>query len=100
MRGKALIGSMVIWLALLAEITWSETRLWGDPFFQARVWAMQHPKSERAQLQLATAYVISENYDGAIGIYSKLSTHQPASYILWASLNRTSHDSIYQDDHI
>ena len=82
------------WLALLALLTWNESRLWGNPTLQARVWARQHPNSERAQLQLAKAQLATDDYSGAVEIYRKLVEDQPGTYAVWAHVYCLNSDAI------
>lgn len=49
-KGKiSLYAGMFIWILFLAVITFNETRLWGNPVYQASIWGNQHPNSYRAQ---------------------------------------------------
>jgi len=95
-KEKLLRGLIVLWLVVLSATTWNESRLWGNPVLQAHIWAKQHPHSERAQLLLATNHLLAGNYDKSIEIYKALSDKQPATYIMWASMQCTLHGKIVE----
>lgn len=84
--GKTLEIFFLVFCGLLAFMTWSESRLWGNPIVQIITWANEHPNSLRAQLQLATMKRDLGDVKGAEEIYSALSRKEPAIFPLWAAL--------------
>ncbi|OQA31357.1 MAG: hypothetical protein BWY57_02384 [Betaproteobacteria bacterium ADurb.Bin341] len=82
---KWLLAGGAVWLLLFGMMTWNECRLWGNPALQARVWARQHPDSERAQLQFAKAQLVAGDGAGAASTYRRMAAKHPGVYAVWAS---------------
>ncbi len=77
---------LAVWIAILAFITWGESRLWGNPFLQTTMWSMEHPDSTRARLQLATMKQGLGDIPGAEEIYSAMARDEPGLYPSWLAL--------------
>lgn len=54
---RLLLGLGFSWLAVLAALTFFESRIWGNPLAQAVTWAREHPASPRAQLYGAAGWL-------------------------------------------
>ncbi|MCX7628548.1 MAG: hypothetical protein N2Z69_09115 [Methylophilaceae bacterium] len=76
----------LLWVGLLAWLTWNESKLWGNPYRQAAVWAHRHPDSIRATLQMAGAW-LALNMDAlAVAEYQRLARRpsaQASAYAEW-----------------
>ncbi|GAB3729355.1 hypothetical protein GCM10028862_07700 [Luteimonas pelagia] len=64
-------------LALLAGTTWQRAMLWGQPARMARVWALQHPGSPRAQATAAMDAMRAGRADVAVVQLSTLADTVP-----------------------
>ena len=95
-KGKISISTgMFLWVLLLAFITFNETRLWGNPVYQASIWAEQHPNSYRAQGHYVELLTKFEEFEIAKKLLEK-NTHvfnQDSTQILhWLNLTCYSED--------
>lgn len=84
--GGLLMAFLAVWVAILALMTWNESRLWGDPFTQTVMWSMNHPDSLRAKLQLAEMKQGMGDVRGAEDIYAEASRNEPGLYPSWLVL--------------
>lgn len=86
---KALIFLAMLMGALLALMTWQESRLWGQPLLQAAVWAGEKPDSRRAQEQygemLALQGAAAKAEQQYAGIAQKFS-QDAGGYLQWVYL--------------
>ena len=83
---------LMVWIAVQGVMTWSESRLWGNPFVQTVMWSMEHPNSMRAKLQLATMKQDLGDIRGAEEIYSAMTQNEPGLYPSWLALGCLSQD--------
>jgi hypothetical protein len=71
------VTSGLIMLVSVATITWNETQLWGNPYKQAAIWAMEKPFSNRAQEYLAGAWRAEHNNFEAVKVYRRMAELHP-----------------------
>lgn len=80
----------VVFLAMLAAVTWQQTSLWARPTVQARVWSDAHPGSERAAQWAAGVALRDGDAARALSIYQRLGEARPddaSSWIGWLLLS-------------
>lgn len=80
------LGFGLVWLALLAVLTFSEARIWGNPLAQAITWAREHPGSARAQLYGAAAWLAlgdAGNAQNAYALAARGTLREPGGYTYW-----------------
>jgi len=80
------LAAVIGWGVLTGYLGWRESRLWGQPFAQAVVWARAHPASPRAQQYLAAAWLTTGQAARAARIYRALAAHPPwaqGTYATW-----------------
>jgi len=53
-------SGLLLYIAMLASVTWMNTTLWGQRELAAEIWFKEEPKSTRAALNLS--HVLDENY--------------------------------------
>lgn len=86
---KAVHFFPVLYLPILAIITFNESRLWGDPVTQAYTWAQEKPHSLRAQERLASVWHALGERQKAAELYKSIADHHPkdaGGYLGWLSL--------------
>lgn len=71
------LGAAAVLVVLLAGITWTQARLWGDPDALARVWAHALPSSPRAQTHAANRELAAGRVDLAIARLTPLAAERP-----------------------
>lgn len=79
----------VLYLSILAAVSFNEIRLWGDPIRQAYTWAQEKPESRRAQERLASVWQALGEYERAAAVYHGIAENHPldvGAYLAWLSL--------------
>lgn len=79
----------VLYLSILAAVSFNEARLWGDPVRQAYTWAQEKPESLRAQERLANVWQVLGEHKKAAAVYQAMANHHPSdagAYLGWLSL--------------
>ncbi|MGN2389900.1 tetratricopeptide repeat protein [Pelomicrobium sp. G1] len=79
----------VLYLSILAAVSFNEIRLWGDPIRQAYTWAREKPDSRRAQERLASVWQALSEYERAAAVYRGIAEIHPldvGAYLGWLSL--------------
>lgn len=87
-RGLALSGAALLALTF-AAITWSEARLWSNPFRLATVWAAEHPESARAQGIFLALVKETGRYEAVVPGYrdaTRRFADDPSFWLDWSEL--------------
>ena len=78
MRLPGLIPAIaMLVLVLFCAMTWNESRLWGNVFKQAVVWASEKPMSNRAQEYLAGIWIVDGKYAEAAKVFQRMTELHP-----------------------
>ncbi len=86
---RALCLFPVLYLSILAAVSFNEARLWGDPVRQAYTWAQEKPESLRAQERLANVWQVLGEHKKAATLYQAMANRHPldaGAYLAWLSL--------------
>jgi len=78
-KRSTLFARVILGLIILASGYFTNQRaiLWGDPVLQARVWAMEHPESVRAQTDLVGILISQKRYVLAQDLLEKMHQKWP-----------------------
>lgn len=79
------LGVGLVWLGVLAALTYFESRIWGNPMAQAITWAREHPASPRAQLYGAAGWLALNDAGRAQEGYARAARvlREPGGYSYW-----------------
>jgi hypothetical protein len=70
-------------------ISYNENIIWGNTYRQAKVWANENPRSQRAQDALGAVFTASGQYNEAASVYKSMTKSFPEhafGYVLWLSI--------------
>ncbi|MHB9117892.1 MAG: tetratricopeptide repeat protein [Burkholderiales bacterium] len=84
------------WVAALSLIAGQESRLWGQPVYQAIVWGKDHPQSLRAQQYAASAWLAIGEVNRAAAIYRALAqapSTRTDGFVSWLAVG-CGHDTL------